>query len=214
MRAEILPHSYEVVSDRAHAGIPRWADATIAAIMLVITSPVLALIALAVAASSGLPIFFRQDRVGRHGQMFQLYKFRTMTVSEGPQVTSRNDPRITRFGRFLRRTKWDELPTFWNVLRGDMALVGPRPEVPAYVNLNNPLWRVILTVRPGLTDPTTVWLRNEEELLARAEPDPHTYYINELQPVKLKGYVDYLQARNLQSDLRVLGRTVMAILGG
>lgn len=213
MRAEIVPHTYELVNEQPNTGIPRWADATIAAIMLVITAPLLALLALAVAASSGLPVFFRQKRVGRYGENFELYKLRTMTVSSsGPQITSRNDARITWFGRFLRKSKLDELPTFWNVLRGDVALVGPRPEVPAYVDLTDPLWRTILSVRPGLTDPTTVWLRNEEELLAQAEPDPHTYYINELQPAKLKGYVEYLRTRSLRSDIGVLGRTVAAIV--
>lgn len=213
MRAETLAQMYESVSDQPQAGIPRWADATIAALMLIVTSPLLGLLALAVAASSGLPVFFRQKRVGRHGESFELYKLRTMTVSHhGPQITSSNDARITQFGRFLRKTKLDELPTFWNVLRGDLALVGPRPEVPAYVDLNDPMWRVILSVRPGLTDPTTVSLRNEEELLAQAEPDPHTYYIKKLQPAKLVGYVEYLQQRNLRSDVVVLCRTVAAII--
>lgn len=214
MRVETLTHPFEIASEQPRAGIPRWADATIAVVVLLIVSPLLVLLALGAAFSSGLPIFFRQDRVGRDGNTFRLYKFRTMIVAEGgPQITSRNDARITRFGRFLRKTKWDELPTFWNVLRGDMALVGPRPEVPAYVDLNDPLWRVILSVRPGLTDPTTVWLRNEEELLAR-QPDPHTYYITELQPLKLRGYVNYLRSRNLRSDLRVLGHTLVAIVRG
>jgi len=213
MRVETLPGSYEVVSDRANPGIPRWADATVAAIMLAISSPLLALLALGVAVTSGLPVFFRQKRVGRYGEDFVLYKLRTMTISTaGPQITSGKDTRITPFGRFLRKTKLDELPTFWNVLRGDVALVGPRPEVPAYVNLNDPLWRAILSVRPGLTDPTTVSLRNEEDLLARAEPDPHTYYVTELQPAKLEGYIEYLRTRNLRSDIKVLGRTVTAIV--
>ena len=213
MHAEVLPQQIERLGDQANAGIPRWADATIAAVVLLIASPLIALLALAVAASSGLPVLFRQKRVGRHGEIFELCKLRTMRVSTGgPQITSRNDARITRLGRFLRKTKLDELPAFWNVLRGDMALVGPRPEVPAYVDLNNPQWAVILTVRPGVTDPTTVWLRNEEELLANAEPDAHTYYVTELQPAKLKGYVDYLQKRNARSDLEVLCRTVSAVI--
>lgn len=214
MRVETLTHPFEVANEQTRAGIPRWADATIAAVVLLIASPLLVLLALGVAVSSGLPIMFRQNRLGRHGKTFQLYKFRTMIVAEGgPQITSRNDTRITRFGKFLRKTKWDELPTFWNVLRGDIALVGPRPEVPAYVDPSDPLWRVILSVRPGLTDPTTIWLRNEEELLAQ-QPDPHAYYVSELQPVKLRGYVDYLQSRSLRSDLRVLGHTLVAIVRG
>jgi len=156
---------------------------------------------------------FRQKRVGRSGRLFELLKFRTMVVADtGPQVTSRNDARITRLGRLLRKTKLDELPTFWNVLRGDMALVGPRPEVPRYVNQDDPKWSVILSVRPGITDPTTVALRNEEDLLARAYPDVETYYRTQLQPAKLTGYIDYLQQRTFRTDLSVLGRTLAAII--
>jgi len=213
MRAEALTQPQILVSEKLNAGIPRWLDFTIAAIVLLVTSPLIAWFGLIVAASSGLPVLFRQKRVGRNGEFFELYKLRTMKVSaDGPQITSRNDPRITRFGNFLRKTKLDELPTFWNVLRGDMAMVGPRPEVPAYVNLNDPLWRVILSVRPGITDPTTVSLRNEEELLARAEPDAHTYYVSELQPAKLNGYIEYLQRRNLRSDFGILCRTVTEVI--
>src|SRR5262249_16208346 len=139
--------------------------------------------------------------------------FRTMVVADaGPEVTSRDDTRITRIGRLLRKTKLDELPTFWNVLRGDMALVGPRPEVPRYVNRDDPPCPVILTFRPAITNPTTVALRNEEDLLARAYPDVETYYRTQLQPAKLTGYIDYLQHRTFRTDLSVLGRTLAAII--
>jgi lipopolysaccharide/colanic/teichoic acid biosynthesis glycosyltransferase len=193
-------------------GIPRWADATIAAIGLIVAAPVIAVLALAVAVSSGLPVFFHQKRVGQRGRMFDLYKLRTMKPSaEGPQITSRNDMRITRLGGFLRRTKLDELLTLWNVLRGDMALVGPRPEVPRYVNLENPKWQAVLKVRPGITDPVTLRLRNEEELLARVRGDSEKYYLNELQPSKLKGYVAYLEKRTWRSDFSVLWQTIVEL---
>lgn len=213
MRAEALTQPYDSPNKEVQTGIPRWLDATIAAAVLIITCPLIAIIGLAIAASSGLPVFFRQKRVGRNGEVFELYKLRTMAIcTGGPQITSRNDPRITRVGKFLRKTKLDELPAFWNVLRGDMALVGPRPEVPVYVDVNDPLWRLILSVRPGVTDPTTVSLRNEEELLARAEPDAHTYYVSELQPAKLNGYIAYLERRNLRSDFGILCRTVTEVI--
>lgn len=197
------------------AGIPRWADATLAFLALVLAAPFIALLGVAIALSSRGPIFFRQTRVGRHGQLFDLYKLRTMKSSnDGPQVTAKNDARITSLGRFLRRTKLDELPTFWNVLRGDVALVGPRPEVPRYVQLDDPVWQAVLAVRPGLTDPVTLSLRNEEELLAGVGSDTERYYVEELQPAKLKGYVTYLAERTWRTDLQVLGKTLVAIVNG
>ena len=212
MRAEIITEEKAAAAQRMNKGIPRWADAVAAFAGLTLTAPLIVLMAFAIAVSSGLPVFFRQRRVGRHGRTFDLYKLRTMRVSaEGPQITSRDDQRITRLGRFLRRTKLDELPTLWNVLRGDMALVGPRPEVPRYVRLDEPLWQAILQVRPGITDPVTLQLRNEEDLLVRANGDTEKYYLNELQPSKLKGYVAYLEKRNWRSDLTVLGRTVVEV---
>lgn len=195
------------------SGLPRWADAAIAAVVLIAAAPVIALLGLAIVATSGFPVFFRQCRVGRYGEPFNLYKLRTMRVSEsGAQITSRTDKRITRLGKVLRKTKLDELPTFWNVLRGDLALVGPRPEVPAFVDLSDPSWRTILTVRPGLTDPVTISLRNEEELLANCGPEVEKFYVSELQPAKLRGYLDYLQRRTLRSDIVVLSQTIIAII--
>jgi lipopolysaccharide/colanic/teichoic acid biosynthesis glycosyltransferase len=129
----------------------------------------------------------------------------------GPQVTAGGDRRITGVGRWLRRSKLDELPELWNVLRGDMSFVGPRPEVPAYVDASDPLWREILLVRPGLTDPVTVALRDEESLLKSAS-DPERYYRETLQPQKLEGYRAYLRRRTWKSDLRVLWQTAGAIL--
>jgi lipopolysaccharide/colanic/teichoic acid biosynthesis glycosyltransferase len=180
---------------------------------LLLTSPLLLAAAVTVALTSPGGALFRQKRVGRHGYIFTLYKLRTMSGSEsGPQVTKDNDPRITKSGRFLRKTKLDELPTFWNVLKGDMAMVGPRPEVPLYVKLEDPLWQEILAVRPGITDPVTVRLRSEEQLLVHVGGDTEEYYLTELQPQKMKGYLDYLQTRNWQTDLLVLWRTLVAVV--
>jgi lipopolysaccharide/colanic/teichoic acid biosynthesis glycosyltransferase len=194
-------------------GLPRGIEAALAAGGLVVAAPVLAAAAAAIAATSGLPVFFRQVRVGRHGRPFTLVKLRTMRKSGvGPKVTAGNDPRITPVGRFLRHSKLDELPELWNVLRGDMSFVGPRPEVADYVHLDSPLWREVLSVRPGLTDPVTLRLRHEEALLQSVEGDREKYYRETLQPKKLEGYVAYLRRRSWKSDLGVLIATAGAIL--
>ena len=194
-------------------GLPRAFDVVLAGMALLLTSPLLLASAVTVALTSQGGILFRQQRVGRNGHIFTLYKLRTMRRSDhGPQVTSGNDPRITSSGRFLRKTKLDELPTFWNVLRGDMAMVGPRPEVPRYVKLEDPMWQKVLAVRPGITDPVTLLMRSEEDLLAQVGGDTEEYYLRELQPQKMKGYVDYLQTRNWHTDLGVLCRTLVALI--
>ena len=194
-------------------GLPRSFDVIFSVIGLVLTSPLLLAGAATVALTSRGGAFFRQRRVGHRGEIFTLYKLRTMRRSDsGPQVTSVDDTRITGVGKFLRKSKVDELPTLWNVLRGDMSLVGPRPEVPKYVNLEDPMWQAILSARPGITDPVTLRLRSEEELLAKVKGEPEQYYVNELQPLKLKGYLAYLRDRSWSTDLKVLCQTVAAVI--
>ena len=193
--------------------LPRALEAVMALVGLIVLMPLLIFVAIVVVASSGQPVLFSQVRVGRNGIPFVLYKFRTMQRSNcGPQVTSSGDPRITPVGRFLRKTKFDELPELWNVLRGDMSLVGPRPEVPCYVDMNNPMWQLVLKARPGITDPTTLTLLNEETLLSRVNGDRERFYVEVLLPFKLCGYVKYLRSRSLRTDLRILWRTVMAVI--
>jgi|ERR1051326_320232 lipopolysaccharide/colanic/teichoic acid biosynthesis glycosyltransferase len=212
MPAEILGQKEKDAAEIGK-GLPRWVDAAVALIGLILVAPFLALMGLAIALFSGRPVFFCQRRVGQHGRMFELYKLRTMKQSNGgPQVTSRNDARITRLGRFLRHAKLDELPTLWNVLRGDMSLVGPRPEVPRFVKLEDPLWQKVLTVRPGITDPVTLRLRSEADLLARIEGDTEQYYVSQLLPAKLAGYVRYLDEQSWRSDLSILLRTIGAVV--
>ena len=126
-------------------------------------------------------------------------------------VTASGDPRITRVGRLLRATKLDELPQLWNILRGELSFVGPRPEVPSLVELGDPRWQRVLAARPGLTDPVTLRLRNEEELLARA-PDREVFYRRALQPWKLAGYIEYLERRSPSSDLGLIWRTLTAVV--
>jgi lipopolysaccharide/colanic/teichoic acid biosynthesis glycosyltransferase len=192
-------------------GLPRAVEAVAAAAGLVVLSPVLLVLAAAVVLDSGLPALFRQARVGKDGRLFTLLKLRTMRRGGGPEVTARGDQRVTRVGRFLRRSKLDELPQLWNVLRGDMGLVGPRPEVPSLVDLEDPLWKDVLSRRPGLTDPVSVLLRDEEGLLASVPGDPVAFYVKTLQPLKLKGYLEYQETRTWRTDLEVLARTLAAV---
>jgi lipopolysaccharide/colanic/teichoic acid biosynthesis glycosyltransferase len=201
------------VETNLNKGLPRAFDGVVAFGGLLLSVPVLLVCALAVAITSRGGVLFRQRRVGMNGVNFTLYKLRTMRVSDnGPQVTSRSDSRITRTGRLLRRTKLDELPTLWNVIKGDLALVGPRPEVPRYVNLEDPRWQAVLRTKPGITDPVTVGLRNEDELLAQVKGDTEEYYVNELQPLKLNGYLAYLEKRTWRMDLSVLVQTLVAVV--
>ena len=187
--------------------------------LIVLVSPILLAAAVAVLLTSGLPILFRQERVGRNGHSFTLIKLRTMAVrtavpsAKEVAVTARRDPRITWIGRWLRRFKLDELPQLIHVIRGEMALVGPRPEVPRFVDLSDPQWQTVLSVRPGLSDPMTLRLYDEEALLAHAEGDVEAFYRNELLPQKLKAYLAYLDQRTWRSDLRTIAATTLALLG-
>jgi lipopolysaccharide/colanic/teichoic acid biosynthesis glycosyltransferase len=176
-------------------------------------APIIALAGIAVAVSSGFPIFFRQTRVGRNARPFTLIKLRTMGVARGGlKVTAGDDARVTRLGRLLRRSKLDELPELWNILKGEMSFVGPRPEVPQYVDPESPAWKEVLRVRPGLTDPVTLRFRNEELLMAAVEGDRDAFYRETLQPLKLEGYRDYLRRRSWRTDVGVLFETVLAVL--
>lgn len=197
----------------AGKGLPNWLERPVAGIGFCALSPLLLLCTAAVRLSSAGPVLFCQERVGKGGRLFRLLKFRSMRVNAGgAQVTARGDSRITSVGRILRKTKLDELPELWNVVRGELSLVGPRAEVPKYVDLEDPHWQRVLEVRPGITDPVTLRLRNEEELIAAAGGDPEVFYREALQPLKLQGYIRYLDRRTVWSDLGVLVRTVFAVV--
>jgi lipopolysaccharide/colanic/teichoic acid biosynthesis glycosyltransferase len=194
-------------------GLPRSVEFAVSLAALVILSPVILISLAAILLSSGGSVFFRQRRIGRLGRVFVLYKLRTMREGvSGPNVTATGDSRITRVGRILRQTKIDEIPELWNVLRGDMSLVGPRPEVPGYVDLNRPEWQQVLLVKPGMTDPVTLRLRNEEKLMAGVKGDREDFYLRTLQPLKLAGYLVYLKQRTWRSDLLIIFRTLICVL--
>ncbi|OFS15019.1 sugar transferase [Kytococcus sp. HMSC28H12] len=184
-------------------------DVTASAAGLVALAPVMGVAALAVKLDSPGPVFFRQARVGKDGLPFRIHKFRTMRSDVvGANVSTTGDARITRVGKVLRKSKIDELPQLIDVLRGDMALVGPRPEVPEFVRQWDPVRReVILSVRPGITDPASIELRNEADELADVE-DPHRHYVEVLLPRKTAMYVDYVRNRSLAGDVRLILRTL------
>lgn len=181
----------------------------------VLVSPLLLLIAIAVKAEDGGPVIFRQERVGHGGRRFRMLKFRTMVVdaeSRGLRLTVGADPRITRVGRFLRRSKLDELPQLVNVIRGDMSLVGPRPEVARYVELYSPTQRRVLDLVPGITDPASTEYVDESALLAESG-DPERLYIEEIMPRKLALNLSYAEQATLRSDIAVILRTLGVITG-
>lgn len=201
-----------IPADFVNKGLPRNIECLLAITGLIILSPLLLLCALLVWGSSPGGIFFRQHRVGRHGKTFTLYKFRTMVVTKrGLPITAANDRRITAIGRVLRKWKLDELPEFYNVLRGEMSFVGPRPEVPELVDFSNPIWSIVLKVRPGITDSVTLRLRNEEAILATVE-DKETFYREVIQPYKLNGYLEYLKIKSLKTDVKIVIQTAKVIL--
>lgn len=179
-----------------------------AAAGLVACSPVLAAAALCTLAGTGRPVLFRQQRAGRRGNPFTLLKLRTMrTGAQGSRITVGGDPRVTRVGSFLRRYKLDELPQLWNIAAGHMQFIGPRPELPALVDTDDPLWRAVLDEKPGLTDLSTLAYRNEEEVLA-AYRNPDSAYREEILPRKLTLSAHYLRHRTVASDCRLLFLTV------
>jgi lipopolysaccharide/colanic/teichoic acid biosynthesis glycosyltransferase len=159
--------------------------------------------------------FFRQTRVGKDGRTFGLLKFRTMVpdAGSGGKLTIGEDPRITKAGRFLRKHKLDELPQLINVLKGDMSLVGPRPEVPEYVAYFDPEQRKVLSVRPGLTDEASIAYLEEGELLRQAD-DPHRVYIEEILPEKLRLNLRYVEERSMKKDLLLIWKTLLRIVRG
>lgn len=181
---------------------------------LLVISPVLLGIALIIAFTSKGGVFYRQNRVGRFGRDFRIFKFRTMYVDsdkKGLLTVGGRDPRVTNVGYYLRKYKIDELPQLINVFLGDMSFVGPRPEVRKYVDLYNDEQRKVLNVHPGITDLASIEYRNENEILSK-QSEPEKYYIDVIMPAKLSINLKYIENRSLFKDINVILKTLKAIL--
>jgi lipopolysaccharide/colanic/teichoic acid biosynthesis glycosyltransferase len=191
-------------------------DIVVAFVGLVALAPVFIVIALVIKLGDPGPVFFSQERIGLGGRPFRIRKFRTMKVNaekSGPSITKAGDSRVTKLGVGLRKWKLDELPQLFNVLLGEMALVGPRPEVPRYVALYTPEQRRVLALRPGVTDLATLRFRNEEAMLAKAE-DPEEFYRQYCIPKKIALNLEYAKRASLTSDIGLIFATLAAIFSG
>lgn len=191
-------------------------DIVLSACALSVLWPLLLLIALAIWIDDPGPVFYRQVRVGRNGKTFRIFKFRSMVMDadkKGLAITVGRDSRITRVGAVLRKTKLDELAQLLNVLFGQMSFVGPRPEVPKYVELYTPYQRQVLLVRPGITDYASIAYRNENDLLAGA-PNPEAMYIEQIMPDKIELNMKYLREISPLADIRLILKTIVAVIKG
>ncbi len=195
----------------------RMVDVVGSAVGLLLLLPVLAIVAVVIKLDSPGPIFFRQERVGLRGRPFRIFKFRTMVVGAaraGTALTVRGDTRITRAGVALRKHKFDELPQLFNVLAGDMSIVGPRPEVPEFMKFYTPDQRaIILSMRPGITDYAAILFRDENSLLDR-DRDPIDVYRREIMPAKFAYYERYSREISVLNDLRIILATVLLLVVG
>ena len=198
-------------------GFPIWKrflDVFVSSVGLLLLSPVAALVAILIKFDSRGPLLFRQERVGQGLRTFRIYKFRSMVVDaplKGGPLTAAGDPRLTRVGRILRKTKIDELPQLINVLRGEMTLVGPRPEVPRYVALFRNDYEEILRIRPGITDLASLKYRDESSVLSRAE-DPEQEYLTRVLPDKIALAKEYVRRSSLTFDISLILKTVARII--
>lgn len=193
----------------------RLLDLLVAIPALIVLAPWLALCSLFIKLDSRGPVFFRQVRIGRGGRPFRIFKFRTMVAdaeARGAQLTIGADRRITRVGHWLRRSKLDELPQLFNVLGGAMTLVGPRPEVPRYVEKYDAAQRAILALTPGITSLASLQFRHESELLA-TQAEPETFYLIEVMPAKIRIDLAYAQRATVLTDLGVIAKTVSCLFG-
>lgn len=190
----------------------RFIDISVSFFGIILTSPLFLLIAIAIKLDSPGPIFYKANRVGKNGKHFKLFKFRSMIANAdkvGPPITTKEDARISRTGKFLRDSKIDELPQLINVLLGDMSLVGPRPECPRYVALYSPEQKKVLSVRPGITGAASIAYRNEEKLLSG--DDWETIYREQIMPAKLNRELDYLDRASIITDLKLIMQTIAVL---
>lgn len=211
---EVLPWFQLLQQQKAHLAAKRIFDVAASLIILLVTSPFFLLLAIAIKIDSRGPVFYRQVRVGRYGKDFKIFKFRTMVQNAdkmGLALTTDHDPRITRMGRLIRKCRLDEFSQLLNVLRGDMSLVGPRPEVRKYVDAYAPEYWATLLIRPGITAPSSIEFRNEDELLS-AGGDPEEIYINTILPKKCGLNLEYMKRITVCGDIRIMFQTIGAVL--
>ena len=185
-------------------------------VILAISLPLMVLTALAIKLDSAGPVFYRQERVGYNSKLFLVTKFRSMRTDaerHGAQWAAKDDPRVTRVGGLIRKVRIDELPQLWNVLCGHMSVVGPRPEVPRYVDLYTPEQRAVLSVRPGITGMASIDYIDESEILARAS-DPESAYVRDVMPAKLALDLRYVRERSFALDLRIISATIGRVFFG
>jgi lipopolysaccharide/colanic/teichoic acid biosynthesis glycosyltransferase len=199
-----------MVNRYAKSAVKGLMERAIAGVLIVLLSPLMLGCAVAILWGNGRPVLFVDTRVGRRGRLFGLVKFRSMRLERGAPITAGDDTRITPLGARLRRWKLDELPQLWNVLKGEMSLIGPRPETPALVDLNSAEWLEILEVRPGLTGAASVEFSNEDDRL-RGASDPVAKYRSQILPRKLAIEHAWLQTCSPLGDLRIIGRTLALV---
>lgn len=194
--------------------LKRMFDILMSFIGIIILLPLMIIIGIIIKLTSKGPILFKQIRVTKNSKLFQIYKFRTMREnSEGnKQITVGNDSRITGIGKILRKTKLDEIPQLFNVIKGEMSLVGPRPEVPKYVELYNDEQKKILQVPAGITDYASIYFSNESELLGKAD-NPEKFYIEKIMPYKIELNQKYIENINIFTDIKIIILTILKIAG-
>ena len=201
---------------RLQLAAKRMMDIAISGAALLVLWPAFVIVALAIVLDDPGPVFYRQVRVGRGGKTFRIFKFRTMVTDadkKGLSITVGRDSRITRVGAVLRKTKLDEMAQLLNVFAGEMSFVGPRPEVPRYVDLYTPYQRQVLLVRPGITDYASIAYRNENDLLADCD-DPEKMYIETIMPAKIELNMKYLREISPLADIRLILSTIAAVIRG
>ena len=189
-------------------------DIIASGIGLIVLSPLMLIIAYLIKKEDGGPVFYRGVRVGKYGKPFRIYKFRTMVVDAekiGGPSTADDDPRITRVGKILRKYKLDELPQLINVLKGEMSIVGPRPEVQFYVDMFTEEEKDILSVKPGITDWASLWNPDEGAILA-GSPDPEKTYMEKIRPTKIRLQLKYVKERSFWVDLKIIALTILTVI--
>ena len=191
----------------------RFLDIIFSLIVLILLLPIVFLFSIILLISQGAPVFFIQERIGKNGKKFFLYKFRSMTNARDKNdlLLENNSIRLTYLGKFIRKFKIDELPQLFNVIKGDMSLVGPRPELEQWTSIYRDKWEIVHTVRPGITDPASIYYRNEDEILGNYK-NPSEHYLLVILPHKLKIYENYVINNTIMNDIKIIFKTLAVLI--